>query len=221
MEHGSAPRRRAPAKRTGFLIGYSLALALYLLMVATGELWDPAKSTTVQILTLLTAPAVAGGLPGFLVGVVIDLVRGHRTPAPQRLPPATAELEPRPERDAWDRLLAECEEPVRRAGIVTAALSESPAREWLEQITEAMRAELPAARSLAETGKRLHPPGTPSITTQPVYLRLKAAAEEFAAAERKIVDVAGELAAKPDLGRVDDQLKLLEENLPHLRSPEI
>ncbi|GAA4016647.1 hypothetical protein GCM10022247_44760 [Allokutzneria multivorans] len=221
MEHGPAPRQRPPAKRTGFLIGYGLALALYLLMVATGELWDPAKSTTVQVLTLLMAPAVAGGLPGFLIGVVVDLVRGRGKPAPQRLPPATAELEPGPRRDAWDRLLAQCEEPVRRAEVVTAALPESAAREWLEQITEAMRAELPAARALAETGKQLYPPSTPSITTQPVYLRLKEAAEEFAAAERKIADVVGELAAKPELGRVDDQLRLLEQNLPHLRSPEI
>ncbi|SDN50085.1 hypothetical protein [Allokutzneria albata] len=207
-----------PAWRTGFKIGYGLAMVLVLLVLATGELWDPAGSTVAQIIALLLTPAVLGGVPGIVVGLAIDLVRGRRTVAPQHLLPAAPERER--DRDAWDRLLTQCEGPVHRAEAVTAALPPSAARDWLVQITAAMRAELPAARSLAETGKRLYPSNTPSITTRPVYLRLKAAAEQFAAAERRIAEVAGDLVAQPDLGRVDDQLRLLEQNLPHLRSPE-
>ena len=200
------------------MIGYGLAMSLYLLLLVTGELWNPADSTAAQILATLIAPAVVGGLPGLAVGFAIDLARGRKSPAPQQLPPAPAVRDR--DRDAWDRLLTACEGPVHRAESITAALPPSPARDWLVEITEAMRAELPAARSLAETGKRLHPPNAASITTQPVYLRLKSAADQFAAAERKIADVAGDLAARPDLGRVDDQLRLLEQQLPHLRSPE-
>ncbi|MCP3800835.1 hypothetical protein NLX83_16340 [Allokutzneria sp. A3M-2-11 16] len=211
-------RERAPAWRTGFVIGYGLAMALHLLLLVTGELWNPAEGAAVQVVALFIAPAVLGGLPGLAVGLAADRLRGRKSPVPQQLPSAPPERVR--DRDAWDRLLTACEGPVRRAEDVTAALPPSPARDWLAQITEAMRAELPAARSLAETGKRLHPPNTPSITTQPVYVRLKAAVEQFAAAERRIAEVAGELAAQPDLGRVDDQLRLLEQQLPHLRSPE-
>ncbi|MFB9909402.1 hypothetical protein [Allokutzneria oryzae] len=218
MTPGPSPRRRFTAWRTGLLVGYCIAMAMFLLVI--GEVWNPDESTVVQVLALLIGPALIGGLPGLAIGLVIDLVRPVRPVAQQQVPPpfVPALAVTRRAPDAWGRLLEACEEPVRRAESVTEAMAPSPVRDWLIQIVEAMRAELPDARSLAETGRRLHPPHTPSITTTPLYLRLKAAAEQFAAAERKIADVVGQAAAQPDLGRVDEQLRLLEQQLPHLRT---
>lgn len=214
------PRRR-PVLR-GAAIGYGVIFALYTIMLLTGEL-TPASSPVVTLLTLLTAPFFAGALPGMLIGGVVHGVRvlSERNrpplPAPAAPPPIPQALQLN---DAWSRLLIACVEPVRRCDLALAELPPSPARDWLTQIVATMRDELPTARNLAETGRRLHPPRQPGLTEHPLYLRLRTAADEFAATERRIGELIAQLVAQPDLKQVDNQLQLLEQQLPHLRQPD-
>ncbi|MGW0516601.1 hypothetical protein [Crossiella sp. NPDC003009] len=206
---------------TGFLIGYGVVfLPFLLLLIISGSFVG--GTAVISMFALLFGPAIIGGLPGLVIGGVVmavSTVGERRRPAlPPPPMPAHRPLPPLPPvNDAWSRLLADCEGPVWRCDQALAQVPPSPARDWLGQIVATMRAELPTARSLAETGRRLHPPRQPRLTEHPLYRRLVAAAAEFSATERRIGELITQLMAQPDLKRVDSQLQLLEQQLPHLR----
>ncbi|MCK2236769.1 MULTISPECIES: hypothetical protein [unclassified Crossiella] len=88
----------------------------------------------------------------------------------------------------------------------------SPARDWLLRILRTLRGELDVARALAETGRRLH-----AGEDHPARVRLATAVEEFAAAERQLGEIIVKLAGAPELHRVGDELRMLEQQLPLLR----
>ncbi|WHT19007.1 hypothetical protein N8J89_38930 [Crossiella sp. CA-258035] len=205
---------------TGFLIGYGVVfLPFLLLLIISGSFVG--GTAVISVFALLFGPAIVGGLPGLVIGGVVmavSTVGERRRPALPPPMPAHRPLPPLPPvNDAWSRLLADCEGPVWRCDQALAQVPPSPARDWLGQIVATMRAELPTARSLAETGRRLHPPRQPRLTEHPLYRRLVAAAAEFSATERRIGELITQLMAQPDLKRVDSQLQLLEQQLPHLR----
>ncbi|MCO1576329.1 hypothetical protein M8C13_11250 [Crossiella sp. SN42] len=205
---------------TGFLIGYGVVfLPFLLILIISGSF--AGGTAVIALFSLLFGPAIVGGLPGLVIGGVVmavSTVGERRRPALPPPMPAHRPLPPLPPvNDAWSRLLADCEGPVWRCDQALAQVPPSPARDWLSQIVATMRAELPTARSLAETGRRLHPPRQPRLTEHPLYRRLVAAAAEFSATERRIGELITQLMAQPDLKRVDSQLQLLEQQLPHLR----
>ncbi|MCK2236770.1 MULTISPECIES: hypothetical protein [unclassified Crossiella] len=214
-------RNRRPGNPvlTGFLIGYGVVfLPFLLLLLVSGSFVG--GTAVIAVLSLLFGPALVGGLPGLLIGGVVmgvTSIADRNRPALPPQQPYRMPLPPPRVNDAWSRLLEACEQPVQRCDQALAAVPPSPAKDWLGQIVATMRAELPTARGLAETGRRLHPDRQPRLNEHPLYRRLYAATQEFAATERRIGEVITQLVAQPDLKRVDNQLQLLEQQLPHLR----
>ncbi len=193
---------------TGFLVGYLFGLFFSVLALLGGA----------SLASALVVPVFLLGLPGLVIGLVVG--QSHRNAFARRAAAAAYAPPPPPAprvNDAWSRLLAGCEDPVRRSAAAVRDLPPSPARDWVWHIVAGMEAELPTARHLAETGRRLHPPRQPRLTEHPLWLRLREAGEAFAASERRVGEVVAQLVAQPDLNRVDDQLQLLEQQLPHLR----
>ncbi|GAA2782661.1 hypothetical protein [Crossiella cryophila] len=206
---------------TGFLVGYGVVFLPFLLVLLISGSF--VGSTAIYaFMALMVGPFLVGGLPGLLIGGVVMGVTsasGRQRPALPPPPPQPYRMPLPPPRvdDAWSRLLDACEQPVQRCDQALAAVPPSPAKDWLGQIVATMRAELPTARGLAETGRRLQLDRQSRLNEHPLYRRLFAATQEFAATERRIGEVITQLVAQPDLKRVDSQLQLLEQQLPHLR----
>ncbi|MGW0516602.1 hypothetical protein [Crossiella sp. NPDC003009] len=200
----------------GSLAGVVLTLlGAYLLLPVDPDL---------PVLPVLVLISLAGGGLGALAGATLGLLRAGGPvaealpePAPQPVAlPRPSMARPAgyraPPPDVWTTMYEQCAGSLRRVGHAAEAVPESPAKDWLVRILRTMRAELDAARTLAETGRRLH-----AGPEHPARVRLAAAVAEFAAAERHLGGIIVRLAGAPGLHRAGDELRMLEQQLPLLR----
>ncbi|MCO1576328.1 hypothetical protein M8C13_11245 [Crossiella sp. SN42] len=215
----SLARVRVPRLSTSTALG-SLAGA-----VATflgGHLLVPVDAD-IPVLPVLVLISLVGGGLGALAGATLGLLRGGPVaealpePAPEPVaPPRPSMARPAefraPPPDVWTAMFEECAGSLRRVRHAAEAVPASPAKDWLVRILRTMRGELDAARTLAETGRRLH-----AGPEHPARVRLAAAVAEFAAAERHLGEIIVRLAGAPGLHRAGDELRMLEQQLPLLR----
>ncbi|GAA2782667.1 hypothetical protein [Crossiella cryophila] len=233
VSSGPVARVRNPRLRSPMLLG--AAGGALICMLAT-VLLMPVSVVGDSVSALLMLAGLVGAGVGMLAGATLGLFgltgpvsvapaelvaepepEPELMPAPKPVPPPRASMARPPEfrappPDVWTAMFESCAGSLRRVRHAADAVPASPARDWLLRIMTTMRGELEVARALAETGRRLH-----AGAEHPARVRLATAVEEFAAAERQLGEIIVRLAGAPELHRVGDELRMLEQQLPLLR----
>ncbi|HEX8864211.1 MAG TPA: hypothetical protein VF821_01020, partial [Lentzea sp.] len=103
-------------------------------------------------------------------------------------------------------------ESTRRVAAAVQTVPKSPAKEWLERISEQLTKELDDVRGIAQLGRALG-----AVDRQhPVYQRLLKAAHDFKVFENEVGRVALQMFDHPELDAARTHLEVLEKQLPQL-----
>ncbi|MEU0877953.1 hypothetical protein ABZ345_05095 [Lentzea sp. NPDC005914] len=171
---------------------------------------DHPSSLVVTILAILFLAGGFGAVPGAIVGTVIGLIRRSlQRPAMPRVayPPI-----PQQPYDMWSELVERCAESTRRVAAAVQTVPKSPARDWLQRISEQLTKELDDVRGIAQLGRALG-----AVDRQhPVYQRLLKAAHDFKQFENEVGRVALQMFDHPELDEARTHLEVLEKQLPQL-----
>ncbi|KJK52864.1 hypothetical protein UK23_02600 [Lentzea aerocolonigenes] len=171
---------------------------------------DRPSSAFVTVLAIMVFGVTFGGLPGGLVGMGIGFIRRSlQRPAMPRIayPPI-----PQQPYDMWSELVERCAESTRRVAAAVQTVPKSPAKDWLQRISEQLTKELDDVRGIAQLGRALG-----AVDRQhPVYQRLLKAAHDFKAFENEVGRVALQMFDHPELDAARTHLEVLEKQLPQL-----
>jgi hypothetical protein len=209
----------------GGLVGCAVMLVLFGLAIVLGGASTGAGPVG-DAAAALTGAVTFGAVPGALVGLLADLTRRRRPPAPARV--TVGELRHRaalPADDVWERMYQQCARSVRSAGDAVTLAPASPAQEWLAALHGRMAQELANARALAQLGRAAFPDErvvpSPAARQHRVYVQLRAAVDDFATSTQRVVDIAAQLVRGPNLDDVRTELAVLEVQLPVLSEPDL
>lgn len=197
----------------GLAIGIAVMFTLFTLMLVA-----PSSESGNVVASLLAALIVAvplGGIPGTLLGLLVGSIRrsNQRVLLPPPLPPQPRPLYvPATPADQWSKVVARCEESVRRVLAVVDTVPESPAKEWMSRIAAQFEAELDDVRGIARLARAMGAVDQ----NHPASQRLFAAARDFAAFEAEVGRVALKMFDRPELDRARTDLEFLEQQLPSL-----
>ncbi|WP_089948931.1 hypothetical protein [Lentzea xinjiangensis] len=168
------------------------------------------SSLLVSVAAILILAVTVGGVPGAVIGTGVGVVRRsvHR---PRHPVPAYPPVPQRPY-DMWSELVERCAESTRRVANAVQTVPKSPAKEWLQRISEQLTKELDDVRGIAQLGRALG-----AVDRQhPVYRRLLKAAHDFHQFENEVGRVALQMFDHPDLDEARTHLEVLEKQLPQL-----
>jgi hypothetical protein len=194
----------------GALIGTLLMGVLTAVIDAS----TPSSTDSSVFVTFVAIGFVAflfGGIPGAVVGTVVGAVR-HSVRRPRHVPPMYQPPVPQQPFDMWSDLVERCAESTRRVAAAVQTVPNSPAKEWLQRITEKLVTELDDVRGIAQLGRALG-----AVDRQhPVYQRLLKATHDFHAFENEVGRVALQMFDHPELDEARTHLEVLEKQLPQL-----
>ncbi len=168
------------------------------------------SSVFVTIIAIGIIALVFGGFPGAVIGTGVGFIRRSvqrpRHPRPIHVP------HPQQPYDMWSELVERCAESTRRVAGAVRTVPASPARDWLQRISEQLTQELDDVRGIAQLGRALG-----AVDRQhPVYQRLLKAAHDFHQFENEVGRVALQMFDHPELDLARTQLEVLEKQLPQL-----
>jgi hypothetical protein len=175
-------------------------------IIVANSLGASSYSLPFTIFATLVVALFLGGAPGATVGAVLGVIRHHRALQPMR-PPI-----PEQSYDMWSELVERCAESTRRVAAVVQTVPKSPARDWLQRISEQLKKELDDVRGIAKLGRALGAVDP----LHPVYLRLVQASHDFRKFEDEVGRVALQMFDHPELDEARTHLELLEKQLPQL-----
>ncbi|MET9629364.1 hypothetical protein ABZX92_18065 [Lentzea sp. NPDC006480] len=171
---------------------------------------DHPSSLVVTILAILFIAGAVGGVPGVVVGTVVGLIR--RSLQRPAVPAVAYPPIPQQPYDMWSELVERCAESTRRVAAAVQTVPKSPARDWLQRISEQLTKELDDVRGIAQLGRALG-----AVDRQhPVYQRLLKAAHDFQQFENEVGRVALQMFDHPELDAARTHLEVLEKQLPQL-----
>lgn len=173
---------------------------------------EPSPAVLVRIVAILAFALVFGALPGALIGTGVGAVRRSLRPkAPKHFQPVHPPLPQQPY-DMWSELVERCAESTRRVAAAVQTVPRSPAKEWLQRISEQLAGELDDVRGIAQLGRALG-----AVDRQhPVYQRLLRATHDFHQFENEVGRVALQMFDHPELDEARTHLEVLERQLPQL-----
>lgn len=178
------------------------------------DLSTPSAKPTSAIITFLAISFVSvlfGGIPGAVVGTVVGAIR-NSVQRPRRQPLPMHPPFPQQPFDMWSDLVERCSESTRRVAAAVQTVPNSPAKDWLQRISEQLAEELDDVRGIAQLGRALG-----SVDRQhPVYQRLLKATHDFHAFENEVGRVALQMFDHPELDEARTHLEVLENQLPQL-----
>ncbi|SDF63661.1 hypothetical protein SAMN05216553_102440 [Lentzea fradiae] len=175
------------------------------------------------IIATFVVAGVFGGVPGTFIGALVGFIRASaeraRHPQPVHLrPPHPSHPRPRQQLpppqpyDMWAELVERCAGSTRRVAAAVRTVPNSPAKEWLQRISEQLVRELDDVRGIAQLGRALG-----AVDRQhPVYQRLLKAVQDFRQFEGEVGRVALQMFDHPDLDEARTHLEMLERQLPQL-----
>jgi hypothetical protein len=171
---------------------------------------DHPSSAFVTIVAIMVLAFSFGGVPGAVIGTGIGFIRRSvgrsGQPRPVHLPM------PQQPYDMWSELVERCAESTRRVANAVQTVPKSPARDWLQRISEQLTKELDDVRGIAQLGRALG-----AVDRQhPVYQRLLKAAHDFHQFENEVGRVALQMFDHPELDEARTHLEVLEKQLPQL-----
>ncbi|MFD9699291.1 hypothetical protein [Lentzea sp. NPDC059081] len=172
---------------------------------------DKPSPVLATIIAVLFLALVVGGVPGAVIGTAVGFVRRstQRPPAPR---PVYAPPHPQRPYDMWSDLVERCAESTRRVAAAVQTVPNSPAKEWLQRISEQLAKELDDVRGIAQLGRALG-----AVDRQhPVYQRLLKATHDFHQFENEVGRVALQMFDHPELDEARTHLEVLEKQLPQL-----
>jgi hypothetical protein len=194
------------------VIGLAIGWVLVAALLAVIDLTNPNRSDIslfVSVLVWLTLGVPLGALPGLGIGTAVGFVRRSLRPAqpkPLHLPV------PQQPYDMWSELVERCAESTRRVAAAVRTVPKSPAKDWLQRISEQLTRELDDVRGIAQLGRALG-----AVDRQhPVYQRLLKAAHDFKQFENEVGRVALQMFDHPELDEARTHLEVLERQLPQL-----
>jgi hypothetical protein len=192
----------------GLVIGWVLVAALLAVM----DLTNPNRSGIslfISVLVWLTLGFPLGALPGLGIGTAVGFARRSLRPAPPK--PLHLPVPQQPY-DMWSELVERCAESTRRVAAAVRTVPKSPAKDWLQRISEQLTRELDDVRGIAQLGRALG-----AVDRQhPVYQRLLKAAHDFKQFENEVGRVALQMFDHPELDEARTHLEVLEKQLPQL-----
>ncbi|MFD4642853.1 hypothetical protein ACFWN2_36485 [Lentzea sp. NPDC058436] len=195
----------------GALIGTLLMGALTTVI----DVSTPSETQSSVFITFIAIGFVSflfGGIPGAVIGTVVGVIRNsvqrpRHVPPPMYHPPV-----PQQPFDMWSDLAERCAESTRRVAAAVRTVPNSPAKEWLERISEKLVTELDDVRGIAQLGRALG-----AVDRQhPVYQRLLKATHDFHQFENEVGRVALQMFDHPELDEARTHLEVLEKQLPQL-----
>ncbi|MDT7784228.1 MAG: hypothetical protein QOF58_2647 [Pseudonocardiales bacterium] len=171
---------------------------------------DHPSSVFVTIVAILFVAGAFGAVPGAVVGTGVGFIRRSlQRPGPPR--PAYPPIPQQPY-DMWSELVERCAESTRRVAAAVQTVPKSPAKDWLQRISEQLTKELDDVRGIAQLGRALG-----AVDRQhPVYQRLLRAAHDFQQFENEVGRVALQMFDHPELDAARTHLEVLEKQLPQL-----
>ncbi|WP_434452641.1 hypothetical protein [Lentzea sp. E54] len=171
----------------------------------------PPSSPFITILAILAIALLFGGLPGAVIGTGAGFVRRSIQRPRQALKPIQPPIPHQPY-DMWSDLVERCAESTRRVAAAVQTVPGSPAKEWLQRISEQLTGELDDVRGIAQLGRALG-----AVDRQhPVYQRLLRATHDFHQFENEVGRVALQMFDHPELDEARTHLEVLEKQLPQL-----
>ncbi|ANZ37510.1 hypothetical protein BBK82_17080 [Lentzea guizhouensis] len=173
---------------------------------------ESTASLAVRVVAILLFALTFGALPGALVGTGVGALRRSLEPKQPKqarpLPPPV----PQQPYDMWSELVERCAESTRRVAAAVQTVPRSPAKEWLQRISEQLAGELDDVRGIAQLGRALG-----AVDRQhPVYQRLLKATHDFHQFENEVGRVALQMFDHPELDEARTHLEVLERQLPQL-----
>jgi hypothetical protein len=170
---------------------------------------DSSPSVLVRIVAILLFALAFGALPGTVIGTGVGFLR--RSLQPKGLKPMPPPVPQQPY-DMWSELVERCAESTRRVTAAVQTVPKSPAKEWLQRISEQLAGELDDVRGIAQLGRALG-----AVDRQhPVYQRLLRATHDFQQFENEVGRVALKMFDHPELDEARTHLEVLERQLPQL-----
>lgn len=171
---------------------------------------DHPSSAVVTFVAIVIFGLTFGGVPGVLVGTGVGFVR-RAIRQPRQPKPAYPPVPQQPY-DMWSELVERCAESARRVAAAVHTVPKSPAKDWLQRISEQLTKELDDVRGIAQLGRALG-----AVDRQhPVYQRLLKAAHDFQQFENEVGRVALQMFDHPELDEARTHLEMLEKQLPQL-----
>lgn len=117
----------------------------------------------------------------------------------------------------WSRVLARCEDTVRRFHDLVDATEDGPAKDWLVLIAKDVDAEFVEATRLARLGQAVaaegHEPDGDGTATE-ILERLKSASRSFDETLDRTGEIVLDLTADTDFAQIRAQLDLLRAEAP-------
>lgn len=171
---------------------------------------DRPSSVFITILAIMVLAVIFGGVPGVAIGTGIGFIR-RSIQQPRQPRPAYPPIPQQPY-DMWSELVERCAESTRRVANAVQTVPKSPAKDWLQRISEQLTKELDDVRGIAQLGRALG-----AVDRQhPVYQRLIKAAYDFQQFENEVGRVALQMFDHPELDEARTHLEVLEKQLPQL-----
>ncbi|GLY53818.1 hypothetical protein [Lentzea sp. NBRC 102530] len=195
----------------GALIGTLLMGVL----VTVVDLTTPSDKPTAAFITFIAiafTSVLFGGIPGAVLGTVVGAIRKAAERPRYALPHPVHPPLPQQPYDMWSDLVERCAESTRRVAAAVQTVPNSPAKDWLQRISEQLATELDDVRGIAQLGRALG-----AVDRQhPVYQRLLKATHDFHAFENEVGRVALQMFDHPELDEARTHLEVLEKQLPQL-----
>ena len=185
-----------------------MAVVTTIVVAATPN--DTALDIFASIVVVLLVAVIFGGVPGGLVGMIAGFIR-RKIEGPREPKRGYLSIPEQPY-DMWSELVERCAESTRRVAAAVRTVPKSPAKDWLQRISEQLTRELDDVRGIAQLGRALG-----AVDRQhPVYQRLLKAAHDFKQFEDEVGRVALQMFDHPELDEARTHLELLEKQLPQL-----
>ncbi|MGI5504329.1 hypothetical protein [Lentzea sp. CA-135723] len=195
----------------GALIG-TLLMGVLVTVVDVTTPSDKPTSAFITFIAIAFTSALFGGIPGAVLGTVVGAIR-KSAQRPRYTPPQPVHPPfPQQPYDMWSDLVERCAESTRRVAAAVQTVPNSPAKDWLQRISEKLATELDDVRGIAQLGRALG-----AVDRQhPVYQRLLQATHDFHAFENEVGRVALQMFDHPELDEARTHLEVLEKQLPQL-----
>ncbi|WP_394615209.1 hypothetical protein JNUCC0626_36170 [Lentzea sp. JNUCC 0626] len=178
------------------------------------EVTTPSETSSSFFISFIAIGFVSflfGGIPGAVVGTVVGAIRNAAQRPKHPVRPMHPPFPQQPY-DMWSDLVERCAESTRRVAAAVQTVPNSPAKEWLQRISEQLATELDDVRGIAQLGRALG-----AVDRQhPVYQRLLKATHDFHAFENEVGRVALQMFDHPELDQARTHLEVLEKQLPQL-----
>ncbi|MFS8097999.1 hypothetical protein LFM09_12730 [Lentzea alba] len=196
---------------TGLATGVLIVGALTTFVQLTSTTNDKYSFATLVLSTVFFT-AVVGGVSGTIVGTGIGFIRRSLRPKQPKQPKPVHVPFPQQPYDMWSEQVERCAESTRRVAAAVQAVPKSPAKDWLQRISEQLTKELDDVRGIAQLGRALG-----AVDRQhPVYQRLLKAAHDYKQFENEVGRVALQMFDHPELDAARTHLEVLEKQLPQL-----